>query len=123
MSEKLTKEQIAAKAEELEKKFGVKIHPIEFYNDDDGEDQILGFIKDPPRHVKLGVLDKSLVSPITAASELLEACLIKEESDERILSERPESDRIYLGATMAALGIVRYTTDQYKKNRGVPHYR
>lgn len=112
MAEKLTNEQIREKAAELEKVMGCKIHPLVFVVD---EDQIVGYMKEPPRIVKLRVLDKSLVSPMTAAAECLESILIEDESDHRILSEKPEHDKIYLGACIEATKIIEYSANQFKK--------
>ncbi len=113
---KMTKEEIQAKADELKAKFGVPIHPLVFKENEDGTgEDIIGFMKEPARIVKLRVLDKSVMSAMTAASELLDMCLIKEESDPRMYSEAIENDKIYIGACMAASAIIRYSTNQFKK--------
>ncbi|KAA2242802.1 hypothetical protein F0L74_09750 [Chitinophaga agrisoli] len=114
MSEKLTNEQVQARAEELEKVHGCKIHPLVFMTEEGGE-QIVGYMKEPPRIVKLRVLDKSITGPMTAASECLESVLIKEASDPRILSESPENDKVFLGACVAATKIIELSTNQFKK--------
>lgn len=113
MAEKLTNEQIQAKAVELESKYGCKIHPIVFMTEN--EEQVIGYMKEPPRMVKLRVLDKSLTSPMTAAAECLESVLLRDESDPRILSEMPEHDKIYLGACMEASNIIQFSANQFKK--------
>lgn len=110
----MTREEIAAKADELSKTLGVKVHPIVFKETEDGP-EIVGYIKEPSRLVKLRMLDKTLLGPYTAAAEVLETILIKGESDPRIFSESPEHDKIYLGAVMAAYETVRTSVDQYKK--------
>ena len=109
----MTTEEIKLKAEELTQKNGVKVHPIQFKTED-GED-VLGFIKEPPRFVKMRVMDKGLVSPVTAASEIVDAYLIKEESDSRIYDEKPENDKYYLGAVMEAYSLVTMAVNQLKK--------
>jgi hypothetical protein len=111
---KLSKEEIQTKADSLSKVHNVKVHPLVFEEEESGE-QIIGFIKEPARLVKMRVLDKALTSPISAASELLDIAIIKEESDARILSENPEHDKYYLGAVMAAMGIIKYSQDTFKK--------
>jgi hypothetical protein len=112
--EVLTNDQIEAHALELEKKYSCKILPVAFIDEDNGE-KIIGYMKEPPRMVKYRVFDKASHSPFTAASELLEACLIQEESDPRILSERPEHDKFNLGAAAAALSLLTLSASTYKK--------
>lgn len=113
-TEKLSKEDIEKKAESLSKIHSVKIHPLVFVEEETGE-QIIGYVKEPSRLVKLRVLDKAISSPITAAGELLDVILLREDSDVRILSENPEHDKYYLGAVMAAMGIIKYSQDTFKK--------
>jgi hypothetical protein len=60
-------------------------------------------------------MDKGLVSPVTAASEIVDAYLIKEESDSRIYDEKPENDKYYLGAVMEAYSLVTMAVNQLKK--------
>ena len=108
-----TIEELELKADELGKIHGCKVHPLLF--DDGNGGQVTGFIKEPQRIVKMRALDKSFVSPVTAASELLDACLIKEESDARIYSEAAENDHIYIGAAMAAMDLVKMSVNQFKK--------
>jgi hypothetical protein len=110
----LTKEEIQAKADGLTEKYKVKVHPMLFQAEEGGE-QIIGFIREPARIVKMRVLDKTISSPMTASAELLEACLIVEESDPRILSEASENDKIYIGACISASNIIKFSQDQFKK--------
>jgi hypothetical protein len=110
----LTQAEVQAKADEISKEIGKKVHPIMFV-DEDNNDQVIGYIREPERIVKLRVLDKSLQSPMTAAAECLEAVLLPEFSDERILSEDPVNDKIFIGAAMAALNIIQYSANQFKK--------
>lgn len=106
-------EELELKAKELSEKHGCVVHPLLF--DDGNGGHVSGFIKEPSRIVKMRALDKSFQSPITAASELLDVCLIKEESDARIYSESPENDHIYIGAAMAAMDMVKMSVNQFKK--------
>ena len=64
----MTQEQVNARAEELTKIHGVKVHPLYFITED-GE-PVIGYIKEPPRFVKMKMLDKSVTSPISAASDI-----------------------------------------------------
>lgn len=108
-------EDVKKKSAELENSLGCKVHPLVFQVDEDGE-YIVGFLRHPKRVVQMRVLDKSLLSPMTAAEEMLEVCLIKEESDKRIYSEESQYDSIYIGACMAASKIIKFAQQQFKKN-------
>jgi hypothetical protein len=102
------------KAAELTEQLGVKVHPLVFKDEATGQD-IIGFIKEPSRQVKYAVLDKSMQGAFSAASEMLEAILIKEHSDPRIYSERAEDDQFNLGASMAAFQLVKLSANVAKK--------
>lgn len=110
----MTNEEIQTKADELGVKHGVKVHPIVFKLDG-SEEQVIGYLKEPPRFVKLRVMDKGLTQPVSAASEVVDAYLIKEESDARIYSEASENDVYYIGATMEAYNLVQLAVNQFKK--------
>lgn len=110
--EKLTQEQIQQKADELSQQLNVKVHPLVFV---DGDEQIVGYITEPNRVTKLRVLDKGMISPISAAAELLEVILLKDESDSRILSDKPENDKIYMGAVMECYNTIQVSINQFKK--------
>ena len=112
--EKQTQEQIAAKAEELKAKYGCEIRPLVFIVPETQE-QIVGYLKDVPRIVKLRAVDKGMLSPATAGAELLEIALVAEESDPRILSENAEHDSIYLGAAWECYNSVSISINQFKK--------
>lgn len=107
----MTIEEIQAKAEELSVKHGCKVVPIAL------EDDVVGFLKEPPRFVKMRFLDKMTAqqSSISTMSELLDAYLIKEESDPRIFSEDSENDKYYFGATMAAIDFIKVQPSLLKK--------
>ena len=110
----MTKEEAEIKAGELSVSMGVKVHAIVF-QEKEGDPEIVGFIKEPSRMVKLAVLDKSVMGGFSAASEMLESVLIKEHSDSRIYSEKSEDDKIYLGAVMAAYDLVKFSVNTLKK--------
>lgn len=107
-------EQVAAKAAELTAKYGVKVNPI-IFTVPDIEGNIIGYLKEPPRFVKLRIMDKGLTAPVSAASEIVDAYLIREESDPRIYSEDPNNDRFYIGATMEAYATIKIAINQFKK--------
>jgi phage terminase large subunit-like protein len=60
-------------------------------------------------------MDKGLTSPASAAAEIVDAYIIKEESDSRIWDEKPENDMYYLGATMEAYNLISMAVNQFKK--------
>lgn len=111
---KLTTEEIQAKSDQLSKNLGVKVNPLVFVEEESGE-QIIGYVKEPNRITKVRILDKAMSSPMTAGSDLLDIILIKEESDPRISSENQDFDKYYLGAVMAAMGMIKYSQDTFKK--------
>jgi hypothetical protein len=101
-------------AAELTAQLKVQVHAIVFKENEDSP-EIVGYIKEPSRAVKLAVLDKSVMGGFSAAAEMLDLVLLKEHSDPRISSERSEDDKIYLGAVMAAYDLVKFSTNTLKK--------
>jgi hypothetical protein len=101
---------VQKKAEALSEKMNCKVLPIVFHDVETGED-IVGFIKEPSRMVKLRVMDKAMTAPVTASAELFDSIFIEEESDKRILSD----DKYYLGATMEAFKTVEMAVNTFKK--------
>lgn len=110
----MTNEQIQAKADELSMKHNCIVHPL-IFQEGENDEKVVGFLKEPPRHVKLRVLDKGMTSPMTASAELLDAYLIREDSDERIWNELAQNDKYYLGAVMAANDLIKMSINQFKK--------
>lgn len=108
-------EEVQKYAEALKERLGVKVHPLVFKIDEHDTELVVGFMREPNRMVKMRVLDKSILSPMTAAEEMLQAILIKEESDPRIYSEDPEFDKLYIGAVMRASEIIKFSQQLYKK--------
>lgn len=104
---------IQAKADELAKQLGLhKVIPLVFV--EDGE-QIVGYLKEPTRQAKIAVLDKAVMGGYSAAEEVMQDLVLKEYSDPRILSEKPEHDRIYLGAVMEVYNTIRFSVNTLKK--------
>lgn len=116
MSNKIQEAQAiaAAKAEELSAQLGVKVHPLVFKGDTD-DDAVIGYIKEPPRAVKIAIMDKSLVGMYSAVEQVLENILIREHSDPRTYSEKAEHDKIYLGAVMAAYDLIQISINQFQE--------
>jgi hypothetical protein len=98
------------KADALSVKMNCKILPIVFHDEETGED-IIGFIKEPSRMVKLRVMDKAMTAPVTASAELFDSIFVEEESDKRFLTD----DKYYLGATMEAFKTVEMAVNTFKK--------
>ena len=109
----MTQEEIQIKADELSKIHNCKVHPLVFKASE--SDEVIGFIKEPPRFVKLRVMDKGLTAPISASAELVDAYLIKEASDSRIYDENPDNDKYYMGAAMEAYNLITLSVNQFKK--------
>ena len=107
----MTQEEIKNKCEELGQKHGCKVHPLHFKDAASNED-VVGFIREPERHVKLRYMDKALTGSSTAGAEIVEAYLIREESDERILKD----DVFFLGAVHALNKVITLAVDQLKGN-------
>lgn len=106
-----------AKAEELTKREGVKVTAILFYMNGNVNDPIVGFLKAPSRIAKVKIMDKGdQIGTYSAAAEALELCLLAKDSDMRLLSQAPEYDDIYMGALLAAQGLINASINQIKKN-------
>lgn len=111
------KEVIKAKAEELSKREGVKVHPILFYLNGNESDPVIGYIKEPSRLAKIRILDKGeQIGSNTAAAEMLDMCLLDKDSDQRITNPSQEYDSVYLGAAFECQKIIQFAINQIKKN-------
>mgnify|MGYP000903571939 FL=1 len=110
----MTNEEIEAKALDLGVKHNCKVFPLVFKDPENNED-VIGFLKEPPRFVKMRVMDKALSNPISSCAEVLDAYIIKEESDPRIYSESQENDAYYMGATMEVYSIIKISNNKFKK--------
>lgn len=120
MSEVTDKRDLATKtartkAEQLSTTHGVKVHPMVF-STGDGSQWITGFMKEPQRIAKARAMDKTLMGQgFSVGLELLEACLIREESDPRIMSEKSEDDEIVLGACNFATTLIKLSVNHTEK--------
>lgn len=115
------KQEALLKGEELSKHFNVPVHTMIFFGkDEEGNynqsDLVVGYIKEPSFLVKARAMDKSLVGMgFTASIEILDACLIKENSDPRILCELPGKDTYRLGAAEFCRNKILIAVDQAEK--------
>lgn len=108
-------DEVKAKAEELSEKMGVKVLPMTFRGNDEN-DLVVGFLKEPPFLVKARAMDKMYAGmSFTAGMDIMEACLIKEETDPRILSPLPINDTYKLGAIKFCGELVTYRVDITEK--------
>lgn len=111
--EKLSIEQIQNKAEELSKRESCKVHPICFTTDQD--EQVIGYVREPKRQAKFAALDEMMKSTTGCGETLLMSSIIKEESDPRITSLKPEDDALFMSACMECLRFVKMYSDDLKK--------
>ena len=116
--EKLTTEQVAEKAAELKEKYNSDITPI-VLTDKKTNEQVIGYLKEiEDYNVLMFAIGKmtALNSNIAEAAEIiLPACLIKEESSPRILSEKKEDIFIKASAVLACIPLMTTYVNEYKK--------
>lgn len=110
------KSEVEVKRAELERRENKKVHA--FYFDTEEFGSVVGFIKEPALFIKMKAVDMAQSSKTSAAQIIIDCCLMKEESDERIYNEDPlgKYDDIKMGANFAAQGIITYCVDLLKKN-------
>lgn len=112
--EKLTIEQIDAKAAELSEKFKNKVTPIVFT--DSNGDQAIGYFQEPEYDVLMHATDCYIAKEISKAAEAtVKNCLIIEESDPRISSTSRTDAKIKASFVNASLKLVISYADEYKK--------
>ena len=112
--ESLSFEQIEKIKSDLSKEHNKEVY-VHVFETEDGE-QIIGFLKDPDRLVKMRALDMSLQSWTNSADILLRSCLIESVSSPRILKEEAENDKIYFSFLLKANELVKFYSEQQKKN-------
>lgn len=119
MSDKLKTAQEVAnkKAQELAEELKVKVHPLIFLVKEQGEEPVVGYVKEPSRAVKLAVMDKYNSGFYSACSQALDAIILKEHSDPRITSERSEDDLYYMGAVYAVSEMIQFAGNQVDKKK------
>ena len=108
----LAEEKAAQLTAEYKEKGVYQIHPIVFKN---GDEEIVGFVKEPSRMAKMAVMDKAMVGGYSAAEEILESILLKEHSDPRMFSESQEFDDIHMGLVVAVYNLIKIKTNTFKK--------
>jgi hypothetical protein len=106
------KAEAEAKALELSKTYGKEITPFVFIIKDEA---IIGYMQEPDRLSKMRAIDMYEQSRTQAGDIILKTGLLQNESDKRILDEKPENDSIYLGAIEFATKFVLIASEQLKK--------
>lgn len=119
LTPELTEAEMSAfekKAEELASIHRVsKVTPVVFIEPDTLK-RVVAYVKEPNYPTKVRVMDKMVTTgSYSAADELREACLIKEESDPLTYGEGPECDSPKLGVTTHMLSVVKVMQNQFKK--------
>lgn len=107
------KPSIYEKANALANTHKVNVAPMAFITEK-GE-VVIGYLKEPGRTVKMQAIDTGNYSKTQAGDLILRSGLIVEESDPRILDEKPENDPIYFGAISFAVTTIEMYYEQLKK--------
>jgi len=104
-------------AELSSKNGGAKVIPLWYLDPVDPENgkPVIGFLKEPNRATKGGIMDTLLVSRSRAARVALEASIMKEESDPRIIDASQIYDAINTAAGLEALDLIKIANQQFKK--------
>lgn len=111
------KQAAKEKAQQLSEQLGVKVHPLVFVVEADGGEPVTGFLKEPPRAVKLAIMDKYNQGFYSACDQALDVVLLKEESDPRISSEKSEHDVYRMGAVTYLSEMIQYAANQVDKKK------
>lgn len=107
-------EIVESKSNELSKKLGRKVMPLLFNHNDEW---IVGYVQQPTRTVVRVAVDKmEKFGKIEAGDLILQSSLIKEESDQRIISEESEYDGVNMGACLEVLNLIDVSLSVVKKN-------
>jgi len=111
---KLTEKQIEDKAIALSKQYDNKVTPI-VITDEEGA-QVIGYLQQPSYNVLMYVIDAYMDKQVSKAAETtLQDCLLREESDPRILSESRKDAKIKASFASACMKLVTPLVDEYKK--------
>lgn len=96
---------------------GKKVIPIWYLDpiDADNGKPIIGFLLEPNRATKGNIMDKFAFSVSQAGKIALEASIMKNESDPRIISTDSQYDAVNMKAGEEALSLIRIAVSQFKK--------
>lgn len=113
--EKITKEQIQAKTDELAAKFDCDILPIELV-DPKTEEQLVAYVREPELELVQKAIDLFSADRVSEARQLIfDIGLVKEESHARFFSGNKKDKKVVLGAQIACTGLITFYVNQYKK--------
>lgn len=117
--DELLQEKMSARAAEISQRLGgTPVTPFVFYDPADKEktDPVIGYLKDPDLLVKIRVLDKSsALGDFAGSYEMLQLCLVTEDSDPRISSTKHSDHKYVLGACFEAQQMIQIALSQFKK--------
>ena len=60
-------------------------------------------------------MDRAISAPISSCTDIVDAYLIKEESDPRSYTEGSDNDKYYFSATMEAYDLIKFAVSAFKK--------
>jgi len=105
-----------AKAKEIAERLGLsKVFPY-IAIDEDTDERVVGYLKEPNYLQKLYAMDKMAKTGIFLAGEELRPELtIKEESDERTYSESSSCDKYRLGMATECVTMIEAAQNSFKK--------
>ena len=114
----MTNEEIENKRHELETKLGCEVHAFVF-TDPKTNEIYTGFLQEPDRITKMQCIDMALQSWTLGAKQILDTCILKEESHpytwEEFYGRDSKRDAVYLGALQFSQTLIRRYTDTFKK--------
>ena len=115
--EQLKTEIRLRKVQDLETTHKCKIIQLVFI-DEETKEEVIGYMKKPNTLTKLRAMDQAVNGLFTASEKVLNASLIKEESDKRLWDEKEieKEDSFYLGAVNSVLNSIKIAQNQLKKN-------
>ncbi len=114
--DKLTKEQIKERTDELAEKYNCEILPIEII-DPNTDEQLMAYVK-APQDIELlqKAIDLFSSDRISEARQIIfEIGLLREESHQRFQSKSPKDIKVVLGAHIACTELVGFYVNQFKK--------
>jgi len=90
--------EVDAKVAELTEKFKCKITPIVYRSPETKKIIAVGYLKEPSLQAEMAYMDKVTRFPFSAGEDILDLCIIKEESDARLYTPTNENKEFYKGA-------------------------
>lgn len=107
--------EVEAKIVELKEKHKCEIHPIVFKSPETKKIIAVGYLKEPSLQAEMAYMDLATRMPFSAGETILEACIIKEESDPRLYTAENANKEFYKGAVKEAGDMVQMYQNQFKK--------